>query len=395
MQRVTDRLYNWASDIEPNTIEQALMASRSPAVVGHVALMPDAHVGMGSTVGSVIPTESAIIPAAVGVDIGCGMIAVETTLKAEDLPDTLNPFQAMVRDAVPAGLGKWHAEATEASSRWFEANPHDLPDDLVKRARDQFGTMGSGNHFFEVSLDERDQVWLVLHSGSRGVGNQLAQRHIDTAKGLEHNLTAQLEDPDLAYFLAGTPEFDAYIADLSWSQRYAAGNRDQMMNAALGAFLTFVGAGVEVQRTNCHHNYTAQEIHNGRRMFITRKGAIRAGIGDLGVIPGSMGTSSYIVSGLGNPLSYESCSHGAGRRMSRGQARRELTPASLVEAMGTRSWQDRDAADLVDEHPLAYKPIEQVMADQADLVKIEHTLHQILNYKGTDGGHRKHKEPKT
>jgi RNA-splicing ligase RtcB len=395
VQQVTDRLYNWASDIEQNTLDQALMTSRLPVVAGHVALMPDAHVGMGATVGSVIPTESAIIPAAVGVDIGCGMIAVHTTLEAKDLPDSLNPFQADVREAVPAGLGKWHAEATVASAAWFELNPPGRPlGELERRARDQFGTLGSGNHFFEVCLDESDDVWLVLHSGSRGVGNQLATRHIDTAKGLAEALELQLEDPDLAYFTAGTSEFEAYIADLSWSQRYAAANRDQMMNAALDAFLRFVGHGAERTRINCHHNYTAQEIHGGRRMYITRKGAIRAGHGDLGIIPGSMGTSSYIVSGLGNPLSYESCSHGAGRRMSRGQARRNLTTESLVEAMGARSWNDRDAESLVDEHPLAYKDIDQVMADQADLVRVEHTLRQVLNYKGTDGGQRRRKGPR-
>jgi RNA-splicing ligase RtcB len=391
MQKVNERLYNWATDIEQGTIDQALKTARLPIVSGHVALMPDAHVGFGSTVGSVIPTTDAIIPAAVGVDIGCGMIAVHTSLTAAQLPDSLDNYQPLVAKAVPAGLGKWHAEATDAARVWFAANPprETLPDSLRNRALNQFGTLGSGNHFFEVCLDENDDVFLVLHSGSRGVGNQLATMHIDVAKDLADQLVERLEDPDLAYLLEGTPEFAAYIGDLLWSQAYAAANRDQMMNAALAAFLAWVGTGAERSRVNCHHNYTARETHNGVETWITRKGAIRAGTGDLGVIPGSMGTASYIVAGLGKPESYESCSHGAGRRLSRGQARRFLTPASLTEAMGDRSWQDRNADDLVDEHPAAYKDIDQVMADQADLVKVVHTLRQVLNYKGTDEGHRK------
>lgn len=391
MQKVNDRLYNWATDVEESTIDQALQTARLPIVIGHVALMPDAHVGFGSTVGSVIPTTDAIIPAAVGVDIGCGMIAVRTSLTAGQLPDNLDGFQPLVRAAVPAGLGKWHAEATDAARAWFVRNPprNTLPDRLRDRALDQFGTLGSGNHFFEVCLDEGDRVFLVLHSGSRGVGNQLATMHIEVAKHLADQLDERLEDPDLAFLLEGTPEFDAYIGDLLWSQAYAAANREQMMNAALAAFFAWVGTGEERSRVNCHHNYTARETHNGVETWITRKGAIRAGRGDRGVIPGSMGTASYIVSGRGNPLSYESCSHGAGRRMSRGQARRSLTAESLTEAMGSRSWQDRNAEDLVDEHPSAYKDIDKVMAAQADLVEIVHTLHQVLNYKGTDEGHRK------
>jgi tRNA-splicing ligase RtcB len=388
MEKVNDRLYNWASDIEQGTIDQALMTARLPIVAGHVALMPDAHVGFGSTVGSVIPTVDAIIPAAVGVDIGCGMIAVLTSLEAHQLPDDLGGYQPLVHQAVPAGLGKWHAEPTDAARAWFAAHPprDSLADGLRQRALEQFGTLGSGNHFFEVCLDEGDRVFLVLHSGSRGVGNQLASMHIETAKHLAEQLEERLEDPDLAYLLEGSPEFDAYIGDLLWSQSYAAANRDRMMDAALAAFFAWVGTGEERSRVNCHHNYTAREVHNGTETWITRKGAIRAGRGDLGVIPGSMGTSSYIVSGLGNPLSYESCSHGAGRRMSRGQARRSLSAASLTEAMGSRSWQDRHAEDLIDEHPAAYKDIDQVMADQADLVEVVHTLRQILNYKGTDEG---------
>lgn len=388
MQQITDTLYSWASDIEQGTLDQALVTSRLPIVAGHVALMPDAHVGIGATVGSVIPTDGAIIPAAVGVDIGCGMVALRTSLVAADLPDSLDGFLPQVARAVPAGLGKWHREPTDEARAWFAAHrpSRPLPGGLEGRALNQFGTLGSGNHFFEVCLDEVDAVWIVLHSGSRGVGNQLATRHIEIAKGLEAALAERLEDPDLAYFVDGTEEFRTYIDDLLWAQSYAAANREQMMTAASAALFRYVGAGEERERINCHHNYAARERHGDRELWITRKGAIRALRGDLGVIPGSMGTRSYIVTGLGNEASWTSCSHGAGRRMSRGKARRALTVESLNQAMAGRSWQAAEASELLDEHPAAYKDIDQVMSDQADLVEIVHTLRQVLNYKGTDGG---------
>ena len=343
---------------------------------------------------SVIPTTGAIIPAAVGVDIGCGMIAVETDLAASQLPDDLDTFQPMVAKAVPAGLGKWHAHATRAAEDWFAAHrpPHDLGD-MGRRALDQFGTLGSGNHFFEICLDERDAVWVVLHSGSRGVGNKLATRHIETARSLARRLELGLEDPDLAYFTQDQPEFDAYVADLLWAQAYAFGNRSQMMDAALRAFFRFVGTGRERRRINCHHNFTQLESHHGRDLWITRKGAIKADVTDHGVIPGSMGTRSYIVRGKGNPMSYRSCAHGAGRRLSRTQARKRFTVEDMATQMAdTRSWQRESAADLLDEIPAAYKDVDQVMADQADLVEVEHTLHQILNYKGTDS--RRSRKPR-
>jgi RNA-splicing ligase RtcB len=388
---ISDKLISWASDVEEGTIRQAEKTARLPIVDGHVALMPDAHVGIGATVGSVIPTTGAIIPAAVGVDIGCGMIAVETDLTADQLPDDLDRFQPMVAKAVPAGLGKWHAQATRAAEDWFAANrpPHDLGD-LGQRALDQFGTLGSGNHFFEVCLDERDTAWVVLHSGSRGVGNKLATRHIETARGLARRLELGLEDIDLAYFTQDQPEFDSYLADLLWAQAYALGNREQMMDTALRAFFRFVGTGRERRRINCHHNFTQLEVHEDREVWITRKGAIKADVNDHGVIPGSMGTRSYIVRGKGNPASYKSCSHGAGRRLSRTQARKRFTVEDMAAQMATtRSWQRDSAADLIDEIPTAYKDVEQVMADQADLVEVEHTLHQVLNYKGTDSRRRR------
>ena len=376
----------WGNDIEQGTLNQAERTARLPIVAGHVALMPDAHVGIGATVGSVIPTQNAIIPAAVGVDIGCGMIAVETDLRAGQLPDDMQPLIGKFGRSVPAGVGKRRnlrstgasdQRITRRAEKWMAEHPHDLPNGLDHTALSQLGTLGSGNHFLEVCLDEREVVWGVIHSGSRGVGNKLADRHIKLARQQEQ----ALEDRDLAYFLEGTPEFSAYVGDMLWAQTYALENRELMLDAALDDLFTFVGAGHEVGRINCHQNFAQQEEHDGRWLWITRKGAIKADKGDMGVIPGSMGTRSYIVSGLGDAESYTSSSHGAGRRMSRTQARRELTEESLVEAMRGKAW-NRDAKGLLDEHPLAYKDIDQVMEAQKDLVKIVHTLRQVANYKG-------------
>jgi tRNA-splicing ligase RtcB len=394
MPQKIGNVVSWGRDVEKETIEQAAKASRLPFVKGHVALMPDAHVGMGATIGSVIPTQGAIIPSAVGVDIGCGMIAAETDLTADSLPDDFDRFLGRVESVVPAGVGVGHASRGQGAPRADQAPSYSgaslLSQKQVTKIADQFGTLGSGNHFVEVCLDERDHVWVVLHSGSRGIGNQLATEHIEKAKGLMKKLFISLEDPDLAYLVEDTPEFDAYIADMLWAQDYARANRDAMMDAVLGELWAFVGrgrassdAGHEVSRTNCHHNYTEREHHHGRDVWLTRKGAIRAREGDFGVIPGSMGTSSYIVRGLGNPASYFSCSHGAGRRLSRSRARREITIEDFVTSMAGRDWQVGKADQLLDEAPQAYKDIDQVMADQADLVAVVHSLHQILNYKGT------------
>ena len=252
------------------------------------------------------------------------------------------------------------------------------------KIRHQFGTLGSGNHFLELCLDEAERVWLVLHSGSRGIGKTLAERHIANARSIMARYFIDLEDRDLAYVVEGTQEFEAYVADMLWAQRYAAANRDKMMSAALRSLGDVTSdATVEVERINCHHNFAAREHHRGRDGWVVRKGAIRAREGDRGVIPGSMGTASFIVTGLGNAASFYSCSHGAGRRMSRGMARRELTAESLGEAMQGKTWQSKEAIALIDEHPLAYKDVDAVMAAQADLVRIDHRLTQILNYKGT------------
>ena len=382
---INDKLISWASDIEGETLRQAEKTARLPIVDGHVALMPDAHVGIGATVGSVIPTKGAVIPAAVGVDIGCGMIAAELDVNENQLPDLLEPLLVRIESAIPAGVGKGHDEVARNAHRWLTAHPptSDFARDNAVKVAKQFGTLGSGNHFVEVCVDERSRVWIVLHSGSRGVGNKLAQSHIRTARRLAKDLQLRLEDPDLAYFMEGTPEFEAYIADMLWAQDYARANRDQMMDNAMRELFAFLGFGLETQRINCHHNFTQREIHGGHELWITRKGAIKADHGDLGVIPGSMGTRSYIVRGTGNPASWTSCSHGAGRRHSRTKAKKLFTTADLAEQMQGKVWLAQRAEALVDEIPAAYKDIDQVMADQADLVEVLHTLHQVLNYKGT------------
>jgi tRNA-splicing ligase RtcB len=381
--QVAPKLLSWASDLDPKAAEQAQRTARLPFVDGHVALMPDAHVGIGATVGSVIPTRDAIIPAAVGVDIGCGMVAVETDLTANDLPDSLDALMPLIGRRIPAGVGRRHEHAVStATYEGLGEHATEFTPKQEQTASTQFGTLGSGNHFVEVCLDERDRVWTVLHSGSRGIGNQLAQRHIERAKGVMKRLGETLEDPDLAYFVQGTPEFDAYVSDMLWAQRYAMASRAVMSERAVKSLVEVVGKGRAVRTINCHHNFTQRETHEGRDLWITRKGAIKAATGDEGVIPGSMGTRSYVVKGLGSTASYTSCSHGAGRRLSRGQARRTLTVESLNDAMAGKAWLSRDAKALLDEHPAAYKDIDQVMADQRDLVEVQHTLSQVFNYKG-------------
>jgi tRNA-splicing ligase RtcB len=381
-----ERVRSWASDLEENTMQQALRSSRCEAVSGPIALMPDAHWGMGATVGSVIPTESAIIPAAVGVDIGCGMIAVETDLTASMLPDDLGSVLREIRRVVPAGFDR-HQQPTRAAWRWLEHHPLvttvELTDKQKRSMGQQLGSLGGGNHFVEVCLDDDEQVWAVLHSGSRGIGNILAKAHIGKARNLCRDLERALEDRDLAYFLDSDEGFGHYIDDMLWAQDYARQNREQMMDALLGVLRRTTGRPVgERRRINCHHNYTERETHDGRELWITRKGAIRARVGDFGVIPGSMGTSSFIVEGLGNADSYTSAAHGAGRRYGRKAAKRSFSVEEFAQAMEGRVWQRSEAADLLDEAPMAYKDIAQVMENQADLVRIERRLEAIVNYKG-------------
>jgi RNA-splicing ligase RtcB len=380
--RISDRLLSWASILDPPTEQQARASAELPIVDGHVALMPDAHLGKGAVVGSVIPTRGAVIPSAVGVDIGCGMAARRVDLAAADLTvDALRTWLRSTRRAVPAGLGRWHRAPKAEAKAWFEANPPPPTLDNVRQAMDQLGTLGSGNHFLELAADGDGSVWILLHSGSRGAGNKLAMLHTRVARRV---CTYPLPDPELAWLEEGTPEFDAYLRDLRWSQRYALRNRELMLDAAHAVVRMVAGRDVGATfEVNCHHNYTEREKHGGRDLWITRKGAIRAGLGEWGLIPSSMGGRSFVVRGLGNPLSYESCSHGAGRAMSRRQARRTLSIEDFRTAMGDAAWQGEQAEKLLDEAPSAYKPIDVVMRDQEDLVEIVYELRAIANYKGT------------
>lgn len=382
---VGPNLLSWASELDEQTLAQARRTARLPIIEGHVALMPDAHLGIGATVGSVIPTRDAIIPAAVGVDIGCGMIAVETDLTDSDLPDDLDPLVPKIERAIPAGVGKGHERQSAAGRSWSAANPprRVFSPKQIERTVTQFGTLGSGNHFIAVAVDERERVFTVVHSGSRGIGNELATEHIERARKLAQRAGLQLEDRDLAYFTEGTKEFDNYVADMLWAQDYARANREQMMDVLLHELFAFVGTGSEVQRINCHHNYSARERHEGVDLWITRKGAIRARTDDRGIIPGSMGNDIHVVRGLGNRASYESCAHGAGRRHSRRQAKKRFTVDELRAQMKDKAWNRDRAAALLDEIPGAYKDLAQVMADQADLVEAEHSMREILNYKGS------------
>jgi tRNA-splicing ligase RtcB len=382
---IAPNVLSWASELDELTRAQATVTARLPILAGHLALMPDAHLGKGATIGSVIPTESAVIPSAVGVDIGCGMAARRLELTQGDLPDGLDPWISAMVVAVPAGLGRWHGEPSDDALGWLAEHPPPPTLDDQQRAAAQLGTLGSGNHFIELAADEDDRIWILLHSGSRGGGNKLATMHTKTARKLHEGLGTRLEDPELAWLQEGTPEFDAYIRDLRWSQAYARENRRLMLESTHRAVERVLGRDVATaDEVNCHHNFTEREKHGGRNVWVTRKGAIRARVGDRGLIPGAMGQRSYVIRGLGNEASYESCAHGAGRRMSRRQARKQLPIESFAEVMGSGAWQHASARELLDEHPSAYKPIDVVMRDQADLVEVEHELHGVANYKGVE-----------
>jgi tRNA-splicing ligase RtcB len=389
-EEIAPNVLSWARELDELTRAQAEKTARLPILAGHLALMPDAHLGKGATIGSVIPTESAVIPSAVGVDIGCGMAARRIDLTQDDLLDDLGRWISAMEATVPAGLGRWHGQPSDAAREWFAANPPPPTLDDPKKAASQLGTLGSGNHFIELADDEDGRIWILLHSGSRGGGNKLATMHTKTARKLHEGLGTRLEDPELAWLQEGTPEFDAYLRDLRWSQAYARENRRLMLESTHRALERVLGREVATaDEVNCHHNFTERERHAGREVWVTRKGAIRARVGDRGLIPGAMGQRSYVIRGLGNPASYESCAHGAGRRMSRRQARKQLSVESFAEAMGAASWQHVSARALLDEHPEAYKPIDVVMRDQADLVEVEHELHGIANYKGVESTRRR------
>ena len=394
MERLSDRLLNWASILDDETRRQAEATASLPFIHPHVALMPDAHLGKGATVGSVLPTRRAIIPAAVGVDIGCGMIAVRTPWSVDELRarGPLVPLRGDIERAVPLSAGRYNKRLTESAKRRvaeLERHAAELGERVLPSITAhspnwtmQLGSLGSGNHFIEVTADERQRVWLFLHSGSRGVGNKIASKHIAIARQRAERERLDLPDRDLAWLDEGTAEFDRYIAELRWAQHFALLNREEMMDRVAGCLARHMRADEtpELERLNCHHNFTQQERHDGVDLWVSRKGAIEAKRGQDGLIPGSMGTASYVVRGLGNPLSLNSSPHGAGRVFSRSKARRTFTRAQLEESMRGIEWRHSDA--FLDEIPAAYKDVDVVMADAADLVEVRHTLRQLVNVKG-------------
>lgn len=387
MEMITKKFFNWASILEDNTREQALTTSTMPFIFPHLALMPDAHLGKGATVGSVIPTRGAIIPAAVGVDIGCGMIAVRTQFYGVELPKNRTYLRSFLERSVPLSAGRYNQTHTISAIpriKELELLAEEAgfnPSDRSPNWDFQLGSLGSGNHFIEVSLDEEDRVWLFLHSGSRGVGNKIAVDHIRIAQEYCKKNWISLPDPDLAYLVEGTDKFDRYIHELRWAQHFALLNREEMMDRLIFGFEQWVGLAIEEsQRINCHHNYTEQEVHFGKKVWLSRKGAIDASLGTPGLVPGSMGTASYVVEGLGNRLALNSSPHGAGRNYSRSQARKTFTMDQLESDMQGIEWSHSSA--FLDEIPAAYKDIDIVMEDAKDLVSIKHTLHQIINVKG-------------
>jgi tRNA-splicing ligase RtcB len=388
MEQISKRFMNWASILEDNTREQVEMTSKMPFIYPHVALMPDAHLGKGCAVGAVLPTLGAIMPAAVGVDIGCGMIALRTQYTLSDIPEDRRPLRLAIEDAVPLSAGKYNHSIDRPTAKMrvalLEQKAHQAgfdPADYAGNWGYQLGTLGSGNHFIEVSLDEEDRVWLFLHSGSRGIGNKIAMHHIKVAQQQCEKRYIDLPDKDLAYLVEGDAEFWRYIRELRWAQTFALLNREEMMDRVLDAFEAWIGGPIEVeQRINCHHNYTEQETHFGKKVWLSRKGAINAEDGRMGLIPGSMGTRSYVVKGKGNRLSLNSSPHGAGREYGRMHAKRTFTKEQLDASMVGIEWSG--SAEFIDEIPNAYKDIDVVMNDAKDLVEIQHTLRQIVNVKG-------------
>jgi len=383
--------------VEDEARDQLSRAAKMPFVFKHVAAMPDVHVGIGATVGSVIPTKGAVIPAAVGVDIGCGMMAARTSLLATDLPDSLEAIRSAIEQAVPHGRsvgrgkrdnGSWGSPPPAVVEAWaslvtrFERICEKFP--RLKNTNNlvHLGTLGTGNHFIELCLDEEARVWVMLHSGSRGVGNAIGSFFIELAKQDMRKWHINLPDENLAYFPEGTDHFDDYVEAVGWAQDFAALNRRMMMANVIAALRSQIAKpfDAELEAVNCHHNYVSRENHFGENVLVTRKGAVRAAKGVLGIIPGSMGAKSFIVRGLGNPESFDSCSHGAGRVMSRTAAKKLVTLDEHVR--DTEGVECRKDAGVIDETPKAYKPIEAVMAAQADLVEIVHTLKQVVCVKG-------------
>ncbi|QNA87804.1 RtcB family protein [Massilia sp. Dwa41.01b] len=386
--------------VEEAAKQQLTNTAKMPFVYKHIAVMPDVHLGKGSTIGSVVPTLGAIIPAAVGVDIGCGMMAAKTTLTANDLPDSLNPLRTAIERAIPHGMspktrgfrgrdqGSWNTPPQAVDAAWAQlAEEFDTICLKTPRLRNtnnhrHLGTLGGGNHFVEVCLDEVGFVWFMLHSGSRGVGNAIGTYFIELAKQDMRRHFINLPDEDLAYLAEGTQHYDDYVDAVSWAQKFARTNREVMMRNLIAAVRTVITKPFEtqVEAVNCHHNYVQKEEHFGREVLVTRKGAVSARAGELGIIPGSMGAKSFIVRGKGNPDSFNSCSHGAGRTMSRNEAKRRFTLDDQVRA--TEGVECRKDADVIDEIPMAYKDIDAVMHAQRDLVEVVHTLKQVVCVKG-------------
>jgi tRNA-splicing ligase RtcB (3'-phosphate/5'-hydroxy nucleic acid ligase) len=391
------KMWTQGVPVEPEAKQQLANAAKLPIIFKHIAAMPDVHLGIGATVGSVIPTIQAIIPAAVGVDIGCGMMAAKTTLRAEDLPDSLSALRSAIEKAVPHGSahkhrgrdpGSWENPPETVDQVWatlvdeFDALCELHPRLKNTNNRKHLGTLGTGNHFIEVCLDEVGFVWFMLHSGSRGVGNAIGTHFIELAKKDAERNMRNLPDKDLAYFEEGAQYFGDYVRGVSWAQKFAMKNREVMMANLIATVRSVITKPFEahVEVVNCHHNYVQQERHFGEDVFVTRKGAVSAKRGEMGIIPGSMGARSYIVRGLGNPESFESCSHGAGRVMSRTKAKKMFTVEDQVKA--TEGVECRKDADVIDEIPMAYKDIDAVMAAQSDLVEVVHTLKQVVCVKG-------------
>jgi tRNA-splicing ligase RtcB (3'-phosphate/5'-hydroxy nucleic acid ligase) len=388
--------------IEGEAITQLQNTAKLPIIFKHVAAMPDVHYGLGATIGSVVPTFKAIIPAAVGVDIGCGMIACKTSLRAEDLPDNLGPLRSEIEKAVPHGMspkqfrregsnrdkGSWETPPSEADAAWaqladeFDAICIDTPRLKNTNNYRHMGTLGGGNHFIEVCLDTQGSVWIMLHSGSRGVGNAIGTHFIELAKKDAEMHQRNLPDQDLAYLEEGSQYFGQYVRGVSWAQKFAKLNREVMMQRTIGALRKVIQQPFEthLEAVNCHHNYVQKETHFGQEVFVTRKGAVSAKAGELGIIPGSMGAKSFIVRGKGNPDSFTSCSHGAGRTMSRTKAKKLFTIEDQIKA--TEGVECRKDADVIDEIPMAYKDIDAVMEAQKDLVEVVYQLKQVVCVKG-------------
>lgn len=377
----------WSGDIESEAAAQVVKVSMLPFVFKHIAVMPDVHAGKGSTIGTVIASKNAVCPAAVGVDIGCGMMAVKTNLPPDIVQERIASIRHSIERSIPVGFESHSSSRTPGDSwagweNFSSLNVSQKIHNSKQKYLNQLGTLGGGNHFIEVCLDTEKNVWIMLHSGSRNIGKTIAEIHIDKAKGLFKKMFWELPDPDLAYVVEGTPDFEAYMNDLLWAQSYAFENRKLMM-ALILKDLSFAVKEVKLENlmeVNCHHNYVSREHHYGENVLVTRKGAVRARRGDFGIIPGSMGTRSYIVQGLGNDESFHSCSHGAGRKMSRTKARANFSAGDLVEQ--TRGVECRKDAGVIDEIPGAYKAIEEVMENQKDLVEVVAELKQIMCIKG-------------